>query len=98
MWKQRAPARRLPSQRLAERSRIDRHQHQIGSAGEMLRGGLGDLRCGGGRYEAVAPVDARATEALRAFGLSTGRRVANLVDGGHRNTGFQARTYREADN
>ena len=59
MWKQRAAARGLPFQPLAQAGGIDRDQQQIALAGEVLGGGLVGLFGGGEMDEAVAEIDRR---------------------------------------
>ncbi len=82
MRKQRAAARGLPSQRLAEPRGIDADQQQIALAGEMLGRRFGELRGGGEMNEAVAQVGRGAGKAAGAFGLAPERRGDNFVDRG----------------
>src|SRR5258708_2242510 len=81
MGKQIAAARNLPFQRAFERIGIDRHQHQVGGGGEMLRRGLADL--GGGREmnEAITLIDAGAAEQAATLRLAPKRFLADLVNG-----------------
>jgi hypothetical protein len=65
--KQRSPARRLPFQAIAKFAAIDVHKQQVGLPGEMLRGGLNDLRGGRKMDETVAVVDLRAAENAGVF-------------------------------
>ena len=82
MRKQRTAARGLPPQGRAERPGVDRDQHQVGGAGEMLGGGLGDLRRGGEMDEAVARIDRGAAKAPLALGLAPQRGGADFIDRG----------------
>src|SRR2546423_14032300 len=83
MRKQFAAARNLPSQRLAERVRVDRHQQQVLEAGKILGGGRADLRGRGEMDEAVAQVDRRTVEHILPLGVTPKRLRADLVDGRH---------------
>src|ERR1700704_3608179 len=53
MRKQRAAARRLPFQRVAQRIGIDRDQHQIALTGKPFRRGFGGLLGGGEMDETI---------------------------------------------
>ncbi len=70
MRKQRAAARGLPFQPVAEPGGIHAHQQQVGLAGEMLGRGLRHLRRAGKMNEAVAQIDVRAAEDADALGLA----------------------------
>lgn len=69
MGKERATARRLPLQAIAQRCGVNVHQQQIALPGEMLRGGFGNLRSTGKMNEAIAAVDLRAAKDTGAFGF-----------------------------
>src|SRR2546423_1450536 len=83
MRKQITAARSLPSQRFAERVRVDRDQQQILDAGEILGRGRADLRGGGEMDEAVAHIDRRTAEHTLTLGLTPKCVLADLVNGRH---------------
>ena len=70
MRKQRAAARRLPFQSVAQAGGVDAQQHKIALAGEMFRRGFGRLFGAGEMDEAVLHVDGRATEHAAALGFA----------------------------
>ena len=57
MRKQRAAARRLPLQLVAERVSVDRDQHQVALSRKPLRCGFGSLFGGGEMDKAVFHID-----------------------------------------
>ena len=65
-------------------------------AGEMARGGLGDLRGGGKVDEAVRMVDRRAGKDAGALGFAPQGAVADLVDGRVQGEPRRARPYAAA--
>src|SRR6266511_24293 len=83
MRKQVTAPRNLPFQRAVEGIGIDREQHQVGGAGEMLRRGLDDLRRGREMDEAVARIHGSAAEHTGLLGRAPLGRLADLVDGRH---------------
>src|SRR6476646_10940523 len=64
--------------------RRQRAQQQIALPGEMLRGGLGNLRSTGKMNEAIAAVDLRATKDTGAFGFPPQWGGTNFVEYRHR--------------
>jgi len=87
MRKERATARRLPLQAIAQRCGVNAHQQQIALPGEMLRGGLGNLRSTGKMDEAIAAVDLRAAKDTGAFGFPPQWGGTNFVEYRHRAAG-----------
>src|SRR5690348_10909381 len=83
MWEQRAAARRLPLELVAEHFGLDRDQDEVALAAEMLGCGLSGLLGGGEMNEPIAVVDRGATIDTGAFGVAPLRRGANLVDEAH---------------
>jgi hypothetical protein len=84
MGEQRAAARRLPFQLVAERVGIDRDQRQVALAGEPFRRGLRGLLRGREVDEPVRPVDGRAAIAALALRLAPFGGGADFVDRVHR--------------
>jgi hypothetical protein len=68
MGKQRAPARRLPSEIGAKRFSVDRNQCQIIAASEPLCGRFGRLFGRGKMDVPVGAIDVRAPEHTRRLG------------------------------
>jgi len=83
MRKQRAAARRLPFQLVAERVGVDRDQHQVALPGKPFRRGFGSLLGGGEMDEAVLMVSRRAAIAAFAFGFAPFGSGADFVDRVH---------------
>ena len=69
MRKERAAARRLPAELLAERLGVDRDEEKVAMPGEMPRRRLAHLLGGGEMDVAVGEVDRRAVEAAGLLGL-----------------------------
>jgi hypothetical protein len=75
-----AAAGRFPFERRAEGIGVDRDENEVALPGEMFRGGLFDLVCGGKMDVAVREVDRRTGKFARALGRSPSRGVADFVD------------------
>ena len=84
MGKERATARRLPLQTVSQRYGVNAHQQQIALPGEMLRGGLGNLRSAGKMNETISAVDLRAAKDTGAFGFAPQWGRTNFVEYRHR--------------
>jgi hypothetical protein len=81
--KEGAATRRLPFQPVAKLCGVNADQQQIGLSGEMLRGGLGDLRGAGKMNEAITAIDLAATKDAGTFGFPPQCRRANFVKDRH---------------
>lgn len=84
MGKERATARRLPFQAISQGCGVNAHQQQIVLPGEMLRGGLGNLRSAGKMNETISAVDLRAAKDTGAFGFAPQWGRTNFVEYRHR--------------
>ena len=80
MRKQRADARRLEAQGVAEPFGGDRDQHEIGAAGEMFGRSLFSLRRGRKMDEAIFDVVRRAIETAALLRLTPQRRGTDFLD------------------
>ena len=87
MRKERATARRLPLQAIAQRCGVNAHQQQIALPGEMLRGGFGYLRSAGKMNETISAVDLRAAKDTGAFDFPPQWGGTNFVEYRHRAAG-----------
>jgi hypothetical protein len=82
MGKERAAARRLPPQGLAQGLGVHRQDHQVRLAPEVAAGGLRDLAGGGEVDEAVGQVRGRSEEGPRGQGRLPVATREDLVDAG----------------
>ena len=80
MWKQRAAARRLEAQTVAEPGALDLHQKQVSLAGKVFGGGLDGLFGGRKMDEAVFDINRRTAKNAVGFGGAPHRFRADLIN------------------